>query len=46
MRSSVGRQGHLLGLGVKSNLNLILKKNKVGDIETRELKPSITKLYL
>lgn len=45
MRSSAGRQGHLLGLGVESNLNLILKKTKVATLKV-ELKPSIIKLYL
>lgn len=46
MRSSAGRQGHFLGLGVESNLNLILEKNKVDVTLKLELKPSITTLYL
>lgn len=45
MRSSVGRQGHLLGLGVGSSSNLILEKKKVATFKL-ELKPFITKLYL
>lgn len=43
MRSSAGRQGHFLRLGVESKLK-ILEKNKVDMTLKLELKPSSTTL--